>query len=100
MRAFFMTLIAAVFVISLAPSTALTQDRDLMKEYQQIIPRGRIAAIMEPVYVPAKEAQIADDAWVLGVVIDKQARAYSLTLLNSHEIVNDKIGETAFAAVW
>jgi hypothetical protein len=67
---------------------------------EQILPRGRIAAVFEPRFVPAAEAEIADDGWVLGVVIDGQARAYSLNLLNRHEVVNDRIGEHSFAAVW
>ena len=67
---------------------------------EQILPRGRIAAVFEPRFVPAAEAEISDDAWVLGVVIDGQARAYSLNLLNRHEVVNDRIGERKFAAVW
>ena len=66
----------------------------------QILERGRIAAIFDPQFVTAEEAEIAEDAWVLGVVIDDQARAYSLNLLNSHEVINDRIGETSFAAVW
>jgi len=67
---------------------------------EQILKRGEIAAVFEPQFVAASEAEIADDAWVLGVVIDGQAKAYSLNLLNSHEIVNDSIGERSFAAVW
>ncbi len=67
---------------------------------EQIIPRGRIAAVVDPTFVPADEAEIADDAWILGVVVEGRARAYSLNLLNSHEVVNDRIGETSFAAVW
>lgn len=70
------------------------------KGYEQILPRGRIAAITNPTFVPAKEAEIAPDSWVLGVVINGKARAYSLNLLNFHEVVNDKVGDTAFAAVW
>lgn len=76
------------------------QNNDLPKEFRQIIPRGRIAAISQPTFVTAPEADIGGDSWVLGVVIDGQAKAYSLTLLNSHEIVNDRIGDTNFAAVW
>lgn len=68
--------------------------------YRQILPRGRLAAIDQPTYVPASEARIAPSSWVLGVVIDGQARAYSLNLLNHHEVVNDSIGDTRFAAVW
>ena len=67
---------------------------------EQILPRGKIPAIFEPHFVSAQEAKIADDAWVLGVVLDGEARAYSLNLLNHHEIVNDRIGEKSFAAVW
>jgi len=75
-------------------------DPELPEGYEQVIPRGSIPAIDEPVYVLAAEARIRDEAWVLGVVIEGQARAYSLELLNSYEIVNDTIGNTDFAAVW
>ena len=67
---------------------------------EQILPRGRLAAVFEPTFVNAEKAAIPDDAWVMGVVIDGNARAYDLNLLNAHEVVNDRIGDTAFAAVW
>jgi hypothetical protein len=67
---------------------------------EQLLPRGRIEAVMEPGFVTAAEADLPDDAWVLGVEIGGQAKAYSLNLLNSHEVVNDRAGETAYAAVW
>ena len=69
-------------------------------EGEQLLPRGQIAAVTEPQYVPAEEAEIADDSYVLGIVVAGKARAYSLNLLNNHEVVNDKIGELPFAAVW
>ena len=72
----------------------------LPEEFQQLIPRGRIASIDTPEFVKAAQAEIPDDAWVLGVAIDGVAKAYSLNLLNRHEVVNDSSGETAFAAVW
>ncbi len=67
---------------------------------QQLIPRGAIPAVFEPHYVPAAEAEISDDAWVLGVEIEGQARAYSLNLLNHHEVVNTTVGGRDIAAVW
>lgn len=73
---------------------------ELPKGYQQILPRGRIASIDAPRFVPAAKARIPGDAWVLGIVIDGEARAYSLNLLNRHEVVNDRVGEQGFAAVW
>ncbi len=74
--------------------------QDKPEGFRQIIPRGRIAAVNAPTYVPASEAEIKPSSWVLGVVIDGQARAYSLNLLNEHEVVNDTIGDTNYAAVW
>lgn len=68
--------------------------------YEQILPRGGIAAIDAPTYVEAGDAALPPDAWVLGVVIEGQAFAYSTNLLNAHEVVNDTQGDTAFAAVW
>ena len=73
---------------------------ELPEGVEQILERGKIAAISNPQFVTADKAEIADDAWVLGVEIDGQARAYSLNLLNRHEVVNDQIGEKSFAAVW
>jgi len=73
---------------------------ELPEGVEQILERGKIAAISNPQFVTADEAEIADDAWVLGVEIDGQTRAYSLNLLNRHEVVNDQIGEKSFAAVW
>lgn len=68
--------------------------------FQRLLPKGRIAAVREPRFVPAREARIAPDAWVLGVVVEGQARAYALSILNRHEVVNDTVGEVPIAAVW
>lgn len=92
--------IASVILTSLACAQDSDKPKDLPEEFRQILPRGRIAAIDNPEFVTANQADIADDAWVLGVEINGQARAYSLSLLNSHEVVNDQVGDSAFAAVW
>ena len=89
-----------IFVILMNVPGLFSQDEGLFNEYKQILPRGGIPAITNPVYVTAKEASIRDNTWILGVVINGQARAYSLKLLNHHEIVNDHIETTSFAAVW
>ncbi|RLC97880.1 MAG: hypothetical protein DRI65_18885 [Chloroflexota bacterium] len=67
---------------------------------EMLLPRGGIPAVFEPVFVQAVEADISDDAWILGVIIDGEAHAYSLNLLNAHEIVNDRFGDVPVAAVW
>ena len=86
--------------VGLAPGARATGEEGLPAEFQQIIPRGQIASVDAPRVGPASEARLPPEAWVLGVSVDGQARAYSLNLLNRHEIVNDRIGEKAFAAVW
>ena len=70
------------------------------KGVEQLLPRGAIPAILEPEFVTAESASIPTEAWVLGVEIDGIAHAYSLNLLNSYEVVNDRIAGTPFAAVW
>ena len=92
-----------VFLITVVAGTgsaALPAADELPHGVEQLLPRGRIAAIVDPEFVPAAKAEMPEDAWVLGVVIEGQAHAYSLNLLNRHEVVNDRIGNTAFAAVW
>ncbi len=89
----------APFMVLLTTAPLAEADKK-PKGYRQILPRGRLASIDQPTYVPASEAELSETTWVLGVLLDGQARAYSLNLLNAHEVVNDAIGETLFAAVW
>lgn len=79
---------------------ACSGQRYQFEDYQQLLPRGEISAITDPVYVAAADANIADESYVLGVVVAGQSRAYSLNILNNHEVVNDQIGDLAYAAVW
>ena len=91
---------ATLALLSLATAVAVGANDEPPPDVRQLLPRGAIPAIVDPQFVPATEAEIPVDAWVLGVVIDDQARAYSLNLLNRHEVVNDRAAGTDFAAVW
>ena len=90
----FFTILLGMTIISNA------EEKELFDNFKQLLLRGQIPAIFEPEYVPANEADIDDDSWVFGIVIENQPRAYSLNLLNHHEVVNDNIGESNFAVVW
>ncbi len=98
--------VLAVPLLALLPFAQSTaspsvEPTDRVPEGVQILlPRGGIPAVFEPRFVSAEEADISDDAWVLGVVINGEAHAYSLNLLNSHEVVNDMFGDVPVAAVW
>jgi hypothetical protein len=68
----------------------------------QVLPVGAIPAIDDPTFVSgaAANAQMSAGEPVLGIVLDGEARAYSLWQLDAHEIVNDEIKGTAIAATW
>lgn len=98
--AFVAMVVASVAFTATASMSALAQSSSAPPSFEQILPRGRIAAVDDPVFVPAAEAKVLPESWVLGVLIEGQPRAFSLAVLNSHEIVNDSIGDTNYAAVW
>lgn len=77
--------------------TDILQEKD---EIQYVLPRDAIPAIKNPEFVPAEEAGLDDNEPVVGITIDGESRAYSVYLLNHHEIVNDRIGDTAFVVAW
>ncbi|MDA0658571.1 MAG: DUF3179 domain-containing protein [Planctomycetota bacterium] len=64
-------------------------------------PKDGIPAITNPKTVAAAEARFlkANDR-VVGVALNGQARAYPISILTQHEIVNDKLGETPIAVTY
>jgi hypothetical protein len=68
----------------------------------QVIAEDRIAAVDEPVFVPAPEAAgfMGADEPVVGLEVDGEARAYSLWFLDRHEIVNDRSGDVPLVVSW
>ena len=58
-------------------------------------PKDGIPAIDKPRFVAASQARLADDDRVLGVERNGVARAYPVRILNWHEVVNDRFGESA-----
>ena len=70
--------------------------------WYQVLPSNAIPAIMEPVFLSgnAASAQMSDEEPILGLLINKEARAYSLWQLDAHELVNDKFGDVSIAVTW
>ncbi len=92
-------ILLAAFVPGLVGTASWAADK-LPPGVEQILPRGQIASVDHPQFVSAEEAEISADAWIFGVAIDGEARAYSLNLLNHHEVVNDTLAGRPVAAVW
>ena len=64
-------------------------------------PRDGIPAISNPKHVSADQASfLRDSDRVIGIEINGEARAYSIGILNWHEIVNDRIGNQSVAITY
>ena len=68
----------------------------------EVLPRDAIPAISNPEFEPASRADrgMADDELVIGLVGDREQRAYSTWQLDRHEIVNDTFEGRPIAVTW
>ena len=68
-------------------------------EVYELLPPDRIPAIRDPEFVTGTDADrqmLPHETRARGWLSGDEARAYSLWQLDAHEIVNDRIGGTAF----
>jgi hypothetical protein len=64
-------------------------------------PRDGIPAIYNPKFEPAAAANwLGGKDRVLGLIVDGQAKAYPIKILDWHEIVNDSVGSQHFAVTY
>lgn len=60
-----------------------------------------IPSITSPRFVAADKAVfLKDDDRVIGIEMEGAARAYPASILNWHEAVNDRIGNSAILVTW
>jgi hypothetical protein len=85
------------------PPAAATEEAS-EDDYQIItlLPFDAIPAIDDPTFYDAAEAdqEYHPGELVIGVEVDGDARAYSVSLLSRHEIVNDEIGGHPISVTW
>lgn len=87
----------ALLLFTTLCATAIDYTGDAIRT---LLPFDAIPAITDPQFVPASEAKLDLDAPVIGVTFNDESRAYSLYLLNGHEIVNDVVGGLKIATTW
>ena len=83
------------------PTAAMAPERDL--DIVTLLPPDAIPSIDQPIFfdTPQEADEVyGDNEYVLGIEIDGDARAYSVPLLSSHEIVNDVIAGRPIAVTW
>jgi len=73
-----------------------------LDEFRVLLPPDAIPPVDKPRLLPAKQASKAyhPDEPVIAVVLDGQARAYPLSVLMWHEIVNDQLGSRFIAVTF
>ena len=83
---------------------AISSAGERYSDYQilTVLPRDAIPAIDNPEFESVAEANESydEDELILGVEFNGDARAYSVPLLSSHEIVNDTVGGVKIAVTW
>ena len=92
-----LTLILTLLLVTALSTTAVDYTDDRIRT---LLPFDAIPAITEPQFVSANAAQLDADAPVIGVTFNGESHAYSLYLLNGHEIVNDVVGGQNIATTW
>ena len=71
-------------------------------EIVRLLGKDAIPAILEPEFVSVSEADqwMSPEEGVLGVSIGSEDRAYPVSMLSRHEIVNDVVGGEPVAVTW
>lgn len=80
----------------------LSSQDDRVVTMHSVLPKDAIPAIDDPQFITANTAdgQYGNSELIIGVAINGDARAYSIPLLSSHEIVNDTVGGQPVAVTW
>ena len=90
---------AVLIVAALAPKLTMAQEP---KRIEVVLPRDAIRAIDTPEFEAAARADRAmdDKELVIGLVGEREQRAYSTWQLDRHEIVNDVFEGRPIAVMW
>lgn len=94
------TLILILLLTTISCASAENSEDYSDDAIRTLLPFDAIPAITEPQFVSAGAAKLDADAPVIGVTFNDESHAYSLYLLNGHEIVNDVVGGLNIATTW
>jgi len=81
------------------------RSNDLQADYEKytrrVLPRDSFPVLFDPPLVAADKARdVREDEPVIGVVVGEQAKAYPISIMGVHELVNDTCGGRPIAASW
>ena len=93
--------VLALTLTGLLPAPwSVAQDREFQPRV--VLPADRFPPITDFPVLAAKDAKLADNELILGVVVAGEARAYPINMLTGpeREIINDELGGRSIAATW
>ena len=99
MRSAFGTVAFVVILALVVPAPAMQSGDD---ELHVVLPKDAIRAIDRPAFEPAEKADgvMDNDELVIGLVGEREQRAYSTWQLDRYEIVNDVFEGRPIAVTW
>ncbi|MBI2835810.1 MAG: DUF3179 domain-containing protein [Acidobacteria bacterium] len=99
-------LLASIYLASQSPSigaeSAMPPPRQEDNQLHVVLPKDDIPAINDPEFESVDKAErgMADEELVIGLVGEREQRAYSTWQLDRHEIVNDVFEGQPIAVTW
>ena len=78
----------------------VTAGDPLPDGFRQVLPRDGIPPIYDPQFTTADAVGWPDETQVIGVGSDAEAKAYPVSFLNRHEMVNDFIAGDPILVTW
>ncbi|MBI1914085.1 MAG: DUF3179 domain-containing protein [Planctomycetes bacterium] len=96
-------LVVALACGSLAVLRGLRQQdgSDFDQDVRRAVSRDGFPVFNNPPMVSAGQAAgLRDDDWVIGVTVNRQAKAYPITEMCFHELGNDTCGGEPIAVSW
>ncbi len=89
-----------VRVGSRAAYDPVTAGEPLPDGFRQLLPRDGIQPIYDPQFVTASDTDWAGGTQVIGVAAGGEAKAYPVSFLNRHEMVDDFIAGDPILVTW
>lgn len=78
----------------------VTAGERLPDGFRQLLPRDGIPPIYDPVFTSASGVDWPDGTQVIGVATGSAAKAYPVSYLDRHEMVNDVIAGDPILVTW
>jgi hypothetical protein len=78
----------------------VTAGEPLPDGFRQLLPRDGIQPIYDPQFVGADAVDWSDRAQVIGVAAEGEAKAYPVSFLSRHEMVDDFIAGEPILVTW